>query len=107
MIIYLQIPENVLENRARINPTCGLYSLARGAAQRVISFSIYGPLRGGYFNGIVRNLELAREIYPEYAVRLYHDRTKQDSKEDILKLCSILCEYPQLDLCESRDIGEL
>ena len=44
--------------------------------QKVLSFSFWGQMSSGYFNGIVGNLELMRTLYPDYVMRLYVSKAK-------------------------------
>ena len=58
--------------------------------QKVLSFSFWGELKSGYFNGIVGNLDLMKTVYPDWVMRLYVSKAKLDNVS-IGTICDIQC----------------
>ena len=74
---------------------CSPASERRGAGQKVVSFSFYGPLLGGkYWDGIRVNLDLITDLYPGWVLRLYVSRDA-NSLATMEELCSLQCSSPQ------------
>ena len=99
------------ESNGTLHSKCGESATARGPGQQVFSFVMYGPFRKGYYNGIQQNLNLMKELFPGYVMRVYHDRTLES--DDMPKLCQLFCQEPLLDLCSvvheemKRQYGDL
>ena len=96
------------------NSTCSRESFARGAHQKVVAFSYYepaGPIskidkQKEYYKGIKENLELIRELYPGWTMRLYY-RITDDKSASMKMLCSIACDGAEIDLCDADRIPTL
>lgn len=75
--------------------TCDVYNiLKRGKHQKVIAYSLYGN-DSRYFQNIEQLVELVKEKYKNYTVRIYYD----DSVNNTLR-CELECKYsPVLDFC--------
>ena len=58
----------------------------------MVSFSLWGDLRSGYWKGIVENLEVLELHYPGWVVRLY---VSEDlvSRAALTELCSLHNKY--------------
>eukprot|EP00095_Tigriopus_kingsejongensis_P001170 maker-scaffold415_size178368-snap-gene-0.26 protein:Tk01170 transcript:maker-scaffold415_size178368-snap-gene-0.26-mRNA-1 annotation:"hypothetical protein DAPPUDRAFT_96285" len=88
-----------------VRSLCGWRASLRGQGQRVISYSIFGPLQGGgYFSGILENLRGIRKLYPGYVMRLYHNASHSDT--GFQELCDIYCHSDSLDLCHVHSIDQ-
>lgn len=87
---------------------CSHYSTLRGAHQRIIAISMYGPKENALFalNTSVGFLhELIGDVkhrYPGWILRVYHDDT---IKDDII--CSIECAHHHVDFCNTTALGNL
>lgn len=86
--------------------TCDLYSsLRRGPNQKVISFSLFGKDRF-YYDFINMNIKIAKKLYPDWTMRVYHDDTID---KDII--CEKQClsdeknnVYDNIDFCNINQI---
>ena len=56
----------------------------------MLSYSFWGKMSAGYFNGVVGNVELMRTVYPEWVMRLYVSKDKLDNVT-INTICDIQC----------------
>lgn len=76
---------------------CGRKSLRRGAGQRVVSFSFYGPPKPRYLQGVKANLAALRLHFPGWLLRLYvdHHSLDPDTMDQLMDLAS----DPAMDLC--------
>ena len=87
---------------------CSRYSTLRGFHQRIISISMYGPIDNGIFtlntslNFLHELISDMRTMYPDWILRIYHDRTIQD---DVI--CSIECTHNNVDFCNASSLGDL
>jgi len=72
-------------------------ALRRGAGQRVVSFSFYGPPKPRYLNGIKANLAALHLHFPGWILRLYVDHHSLDpaTMDQLMDLAS----DPAMDLC--------
>jgi len=82
---------------------CGKKAAAREEGQRVFSTSFYGDMKSGYYTGIVDNLALMKEFYPNWTFRLYIDVSEMhnETKE---QLCQVSCEVEIFDLCPVNSV---
>ena len=98
-------------NKSNNGNLCSERSERRGTHQKVVSFSFWGEMETGYWNGIVDNLglfvsvtflstaecwqsvlaELLRQHYPGWVIRLYtsHHKLSGEAGE---RLCSLQCD---------------
>ena len=49
-----------------------------------------------------KNILLIRDLYPGYAMRLYHNRNIVKGVDHMGMTCDLYCQYPELDLCDSH-----
>jgi hypothetical protein len=70
--VYYDIPTKTFE---QLELTCDLYKvLKRGKHQRVIGFSLYDK-KHIYERYLTDNAKAAKEFYPDWTIRIYHDDT--------------------------------
>jgi hypothetical protein len=63
---------------------CGATADRRGPGQRVLSYSLFGPVIKNYLSGVEGNLESVRKVYPkEYTVRVYHDKSWEEDASQV------------------------
>lgn len=76
--------------------TCDLFNeLRRGKHQKVIAYSLYGQ-NMIYYNNLAHILRLARQVYTQFFVRIYHDETLNQTMR-----CHLECEYSDVvDFCD-------
>jgi hypothetical protein len=97
---------NIKQKPQTLHSTCSDHATYRGPGQKVLSYAIYGSFDSGYFRGILENLKAMRQHYPGYVMRLYHNK-KVENFKDFEKLCDLFCNNPDLDLCNTHNIGKL
>jgi len=93
------------------NTTCSIDAHSRGAHQNIVSFTFFESSEEvpkndkirGYFTGILENLNLMKEFYPGYIMRLYYEAGPTIKQ----KLCDMACSDPQIDLCPANAIPRL
>lgn len=74
--------------------TCGMFgALRRGRSQRVVSYSLFGRNRFYYakIHNVTRQI---RSFYPDFSVRIYHDRHIDESI-----VCETECGSDNVDFC--------
>jgi hypothetical protein len=115
----LRVPKNVTDDHrylttaADIGPdywktTCSRDAARRGPGQRVVAFSFYGSPTTArhkakqYFAGIVENLELMPNRYPDWVMRLYYDM--EATAPLMQELCGLACGSAHLDLCYVQEL---
>ena len=96
-----------------LNGTCSLETFDRGPGQKVIGFTFYEPIKPenstkedkskrNYFQGIIDNLQLAKDKYgSDWIVRVYYHVNKDSPV--MKQLCDLACAEPNLDLCDAED----
>ena len=88
--------------------TCSIDAFERGSGQKVVSFSFYGDINSeyvtakGFFEGIISNLKLMPQFYPDWIMRVYFDLDPRDPVLD--DLCQLACKNPLLDLCHAGQL---
>ena len=87
---------------------CSHYSTLRGAHQRVMAISMYGPKENAMF-GMNASLNFLHEliadmtkIYPGWILRVYHDAS---IRKDIV--CPIECAHRNVDFCNASALIHL
>jgi len=83
--------------------SCGNFADLRGPHQKVVSYSFYGDTSSGYFKGIAVNMDLIRNLYQDWVVRVYHDIAPTNVKGSA-DLCELICSYPEFDDCYVGDL---
>ena len=106
----VQVPNCGCEKRIKViqnggnfkyhHTTCGKVAFERGSGQKVFSFTYFGsPAKyreREYFEGMARNAEAVKELFPDWTIRIYHNLT---DTEDLKQLCSLECKYDHVDMC--------
>ncbi|XP_027236765.2 uncharacterized protein [Penaeus vannamei] len=87
--------------REKMGGTCGLRAWRAGRGQKVISFALYGN-NSIYFDGLRRNINRSRLVYPGWSVWLYTDPRGQHDF-----LCPLLRDYPYLYVCDVTNLPTL
>ncbi|ROT60779.1 endonuclease-reverse transcriptase [Penaeus vannamei] len=87
--------------RKKLGGTCGLRAWRAGRGQKVISFALYGN-NSIYFEGLRRNINRTRLVYPGWSVWLYTDPRGQHDF-----LCPLLRDYPYLYVCDVTNLPTL
>ena len=64
--IVTKVEKVALEHRS----LCGQSATDRGPNQKVISYSFFGSIQSGYYEGIFHNFDGVRQYYPSYVMRL-------------------------------------
>lgn len=93
-----------LEAPDGVHSICSEGATARGRSQKVVSFNFYGKTNAWrpYFPGITSNAAMLPKAYPGWTMRVYHALPAGHSS-----LCELSCEFPHLDLCDTRRIPGL
>ena len=87
---------------------CSQYATLRGAHQKIIAISMYGPKENVLFNlndsvNFLHELIFdMNKIYPNWILRVYHDQSLNDDL-----ICSIECSYHNVDFCNASQLGSL
>jgi hypothetical protein len=87
---------------------CSQYSTLRGAHQRIISISMFGPKENLLFalnvslNFLRALIDDVTVVYPSWILRIYHDTSINN---DIV--CSIECAYNHVDFCNASALTSL
>jgi hypothetical protein len=105
------------ENPAGPFRWCSADSSARGAHQKVISYSLFGTGKNENVSVSDRYLKLLRNIsmtseksYPGWIVRIYHNFHNQSDAENVVydQLFELSCQFNHIDLCSLTEmIGSL
>ncbi|XP_046636974.1 uncharacterized protein LOC124315376 [Daphnia pulicaria] len=94
---------------------CSLDSSARGAHQKVISYSLFGTGQkenvsvSDRFVKLLRNISVtAEKSYPGWIVRIYHNFRNQsehpDEKSVFNQLSELSCQFSHVDLCSLTEM---
>ena len=79
--------------------TCNLRkSFKRGLNQKIISYSLYGN-EPKYYNLLDRLIVKAKELYPDYTLRIYHDDSINKSI-----ICQKECSNPNVEFCDIKKL---
>ena len=87
---------------------CSEYSTLRGAQQRIIAISMFGPRENALFAqntsiGFLRDLLVdVTEKYPGWILRVYHDASLDGEL-----ICSLECADQHVDFCNTTALGSL
>lgn len=82
-------------------PTCNLgKSLKRGPNQKIISYSLYGK-NPRYYNLLDNLIVKAKEFYPSYVLRIYHD-----DSINISIICQIECSNSHIEFCDVQKLPQ-
>ncbi|XP_037778192.1 uncharacterized protein LOC119574966 isoform X2 [Penaeus monodon] len=87
--------------REKMGGNCGLRAWRAGGGQRVISFALYGN-NSVYFEGLKKNVNRTRLVYPGWSVWLYTDPR---GLHDLL--CPLLRDFPHLFVCDVTNLPAL
>jgi len=93
--------EMLLNPKPHKGNVCSQRSFARADKQKVVSFSFWGEMNTGYFQGIIGNLDLMDILYPGWIMRLYVSNSKLD-EDSMITLCRIQCNMTigkKFDIC--------
>ncbi len=102
--LFSSISSSILgQNEENRSSLCSRYATQRGAGQRIISISLFGPKEAQRFvlNRTLYYLDLLIKdmniIYSDgFVLRIYHDKTINESNV----ICPIECEHPNIDFCD-------
>lgn len=84
---------------------CGKTARRRGNHQKVVSFSFYGDMKHGYYQGIKENLALLEGLYPGWVYRLYLDSQAINTNTSV-ELCTVACNNKGFDLCPVNHLSQ-
>ena len=94
---------------------CSADSSARGAHQKVITYSLFGTGKNenvtvsNRFDSLLKNISItAAKVYPGWIVRIYHNFHNQSQSENVVhkQLCDLHCQFDHVDLCSVTDMAK-
>ncbi|CAL4119934.1 unnamed protein product [Meganyctiphanes norvegica] len=93
-----QCQDNSINTLRYGSSSCSGLATLRGANQSVVSMSLSGTFPGEYFEGARILAQRVKSVYPGWVLRLYHhlDMKQINQRE---WLCSMMCNYPHVDMC--------
>jgi hypothetical protein len=101
--LFPSISSSVLEQNENRSSLCSRYATQRGANQRIIAISLFGPKEAqrfvldrtlSYLDLLIKDMNM---IYSDgFILRVYHDKTI----DTLNVICPIECEHPNVDFCD-------
>ncbi|XP_047477931.1 uncharacterized protein LOC125031301 [Penaeus chinensis] len=100
--------DRLLVRRVPRVSTCNQFATARGAGQKVVTYSYYGNtsdhrVYDRYFSEIPRRAKEVAQRYPGWVMRVYYQLEPGDERGRS-ELCAAHCAFPHLDLCDVNDL---
>ncbi|XP_042871576.1 uncharacterized protein LOC122252934 [Penaeus japonicus] len=110
VILRRQEKGRVFVRRVPMISACNQYTTARGAGQKVVTYSFYGNtsdknVYDRYFSEIPRRAREVAQRYPGWLMRVYYKLEPEDERGRA-ELCAAHCSFPHLDLCDVTDLPQ-